>query len=56
LSAAVSSTGKLYVWGEGFEQFPVLAEIDGHVVDVSLGEKFIIALLSDGRLFSWGNN
>jgi alpha-tubulin suppressor-like RCC1 family protein len=63
-SAAVTTGGQLWVWGEGglgdgstmvrLRPAPVVTA--GDVADVALGQQVALVLLRDGRVFTWGRN
>lgn len=66
--AAVTEDGSLYIWGANdYGQLgmssdynahptPVKVEGLGPVQDVALGYSFVLALMKDGTLWTWGNN
>ena len=56
-SAAISTDGRLYLWGlhTGF-RVPRLENSISDVTMVALGPDFTLALTSAGKLFAWGKN
>ena len=56
LSAALTTKGEVYVWGEGFTAYPGLVEGIKGVSQIGLGQKSIAALNSSGQLMTWGDN
>jgi len=71
--AAVTSYGKLYIWGgNGYGQLgdgttisdnipidltgELNLELNEKVIDVELGNYFSMAITSNGRIFTWGQN
>ena len=55
-SAAVTSSGDLFLWGRGFAAAPQRQVLPARVRDVALGTNFACALDEDGRVFAWGCN
>jgi len=65
ISAAIANNGDLYTWGDhhcaGYDtknlnvQYPHKIEaLAGRVQDVAVGPSFVVALDTDGHLWSWG--
>lgn len=67
-SAAVSSSGKLYMWGSALDGIipnslkteivsePTKISIKQKIVDIQFGSSFAVALTSKGSLMTWGKN
>ena len=71
-SAALTNEGNVYTWGDGEQgqlgnglmvnsSSPVKVDTSGvlagkQIVDISAGEAFVLALSSEGKLYSWGHN
>lgn len=56
LSAAITTTGHLFVWGEGFGDTPKEVETSEQITNVTVGERFVLALDSKGKIWSFGEN
>jgi alpha-tubulin suppressor-like RCC1 family protein len=59
-SAALSTEGEVFVWGEGpFGEFKSpyrVKTISGNAVDIAIGNRFGLALTGNGAIFVWGSN
>ena len=56
ISGAVSSTGKAFVWGEGFTLHPTQLEIPGQATDIAVGDRFALVLDHEGKIYACGMN
>eukprot|EP01116_Phalansterium_solitarium_P024940 TRINITY_DN929_c0_g1_i3.p1 TRINITY_DN929_c0_g1~~TRINITY_DN929_c0_g1_i3.p1 ORF type:complete len:1482 (+),score=423.93 TRINITY_DN929_c0_g1_i3:96-4541(+) len=70
ISAAVTDTGKVYIWGDGYDGLLgngdtsndmhsplLLAAMQRHAMaDVQFGARHALALTANGEVFSWGAN
>lgn len=55
-SASISSDKSLYIWGREFETPTKVQKIAEAVESVSIGLAFGVALTSDQKLYTWGQN
>jgi len=57
-AAGIDKNGKLYVWGEDFNDLLTLPEgiEDAKITQIAAGRAHFMAIDSEGKLYTWGSN